>query len=217
MEAYQLVTGTVVGETMGCQNPRVPCPSRIHRDEHPSCDLSVVKRAWCCRSCDAGGGLLDLVIAAGHAPDRASAARWYEDRLGLSKPHRSQTRSNDQHRMSTGQLERAVARCLEKVIAQERELLGCRPSVLTRHLAAARRRAGDRFGIKLRSPAPVWYELDPHATDPLWDFFVKRAIEERSWRCGVEIEVMTRFCEQSPALANVVLRDAAKMLRQAAA
>lgn len=59
----------------------VRCPVNEHEDRHPSCLLDETRNRWRCLSCGAKGGMLDCVIAAGHAVDRAGAARWLEVRL----------------------------------------------------------------------------------------------------------------------------------------
>lgn len=78
--AYTLVTGRTASERRGVA--RVHCPARNHPDNHASCDLDCGKNLWICRSCNAKGGILDLPVAAALAKDRASAARWFEDKLG---------------------------------------------------------------------------------------------------------------------------------------
>jgi hypothetical protein len=59
---------------------RVLCP--FHHDNHPSCDVSLAKNVFLCRSCGAKGNSLDVVILAGFAADRRQAAQWLEPRLG---------------------------------------------------------------------------------------------------------------------------------------
>jgi len=59
----------------------VRCPVTGHEDNHPSCLMNEVADRWRCLACGARGGMLDVVIAAGHAVDRAGAARWLEDRV----------------------------------------------------------------------------------------------------------------------------------------
>ena len=72
----------VFGETVatkrrtGPDQYRVLCP--FHVERHPSCDVSLAKNTFICRSCGAAGGYLDLVIRAGNASTRAEAARWLE-------------------------------------------------------------------------------------------------------------------------------------------
>jgi hypothetical protein len=53
---------------------RVLCP--FHKEHNASCDVSLTKGAFCCRSCGASGGVLDLVVREGLAPDRRTAAAW---------------------------------------------------------------------------------------------------------------------------------------------
>lgn len=53
---------------------RVRCP--YHSDSHPSCDVNLKKNTFYCRSCDARGGLLDVVVLAKNARTRAEAADW---------------------------------------------------------------------------------------------------------------------------------------------
>ena len=70
------------GETLhpnGKPNIRVTCPFHSP-DRHPSCDVSLAKDAFCCRSCGASGGYLDVVVRAGLADTRHEAAKWLERR-----------------------------------------------------------------------------------------------------------------------------------------
>lgn len=55
----------------------ISCP--LHADNSPS--LHLLQRGYRCFSCGSKGGLLDLTIALGVAPDRASAARWLDERV----------------------------------------------------------------------------------------------------------------------------------------
>jgi len=86
-QAYELVTGasTANAKRRG-REVTVQCPDRAHEDAEASCDLDVEKNAWTCRACHAGGGMLDVAIAAGHARDSAEAATWFEERLGVTPP-----------------------------------------------------------------------------------------------------------------------------------
>jgi hypothetical protein len=71
--------GEVVVWRMGFA--RVRCPVATHIDRHPSASLNEEKNGWHCWSCQAFGGMLDLVVVAGHAKDHADAAQWLEERL----------------------------------------------------------------------------------------------------------------------------------------
>jgi len=57
----------------------VTCPLPDHDDSSPS--FRVFDRGFICFGCGARGGVLDLVVALGHARDRAGAARWLEGRV----------------------------------------------------------------------------------------------------------------------------------------
>lgn len=61
----------------GPDQHRVLCP--FHHERNPSCDVSIRKDAFICRSCGKKGGYLDVVVLAGYADTRASAARWLEN------------------------------------------------------------------------------------------------------------------------------------------
>ncbi len=54
------------------------CPLPGHNDRSPSFHLTRDRRAFSCFGCGARGGISDLLIALGTAPDRVSAARWLE-------------------------------------------------------------------------------------------------------------------------------------------
>ena len=62
----------------GPKQVRVICP--FHQDRSPSCDVSLAKDAFFCRSCGAAGGYLDVVVKAGLADSRRDAAAWLERR-----------------------------------------------------------------------------------------------------------------------------------------
>jgi len=54
----------------------VSCP--LHSETTASFHIVADGRGWKCFGCGAKGGVLDLVVALGVAPDRASAASWLE-------------------------------------------------------------------------------------------------------------------------------------------
>ncbi|MDE2572144.1 MAG: hypothetical protein KGM44_06430 [bacterium] len=54
----------------------VRCVALSHADEHPSLRLDADKRVWRCDPCSRGGGVLNLIMLAGAAHDRAEAAGW---------------------------------------------------------------------------------------------------------------------------------------------
>ena len=51
-----------------------------HADDNPSA-VVVGASGWKCHACGAKGGILDLVVALGLAPNRAAAARLLEERV----------------------------------------------------------------------------------------------------------------------------------------
>lgn len=73
---WQVVWGDDVAQARrsASNQHRVHCP--YHADSHPSCDVNLQKNTFCCRSCDAQGGLLDVVVLAGNAANRAAAVEW---------------------------------------------------------------------------------------------------------------------------------------------
>jgi hypothetical protein len=213
--AYELSTGvsTACAKRIG-RHITVQCAARAHVDAHASCDLDVEKNAWVCRSCSASGGVLDLAVAAGHAPDRAGAAKWFETRLGVTRVSTVTPLRSAKRRPTPCEVEAAVKCELERLLDSEAEVLGCRPPQLTRHLAEARRVVGRRLGLTITSPPPRWWELEPHAADPLWRFLVVRAIEERAWRCGVAPDFVRRSASANPRVADAVLAVAAHELHR---
>ena len=64
-------------------------PKCISGDDHPSCDLDLVKNVWKCRSCQVGGGIVTLIIAAGQAKSRPEAAVWLQGQLGIAQTRAS--------------------------------------------------------------------------------------------------------------------------------
>jgi len=55
------------------------CPLPGHNDSSPS--FRLFDRGWICFGCNKRGGVLDLVVALGHAGTRRDAARWLEERM----------------------------------------------------------------------------------------------------------------------------------------
>lgn len=53
------------------------CLSTLHQDtDHPSCDYNVIKETFHCKTCDLGGNVLTLVVAAGRAGSNKDARKW---------------------------------------------------------------------------------------------------------------------------------------------
>jgi hypothetical protein len=65
----------------GPDQHRVMCP--FHSERNPSCDVSLSKNVFICRSCNARGGTLDAVICGGRATTHSEAAQWLRDRGAL--------------------------------------------------------------------------------------------------------------------------------------
>ncbi len=67
----------------------VHCPAADHRDEHPSARLHLGMNVFHCFSCGAGGGILDMIVAANvidskpQQSERAGAMRWLEAQVGI--------------------------------------------------------------------------------------------------------------------------------------
>ena len=84
MTAIERVWFATFGESIGSKKKsgpgqvRVLCP--FHQERNPSCDVSLEKNVFVCRSCGASGGYLDVPILAGNARDRREAAQWLERR-----------------------------------------------------------------------------------------------------------------------------------------
>jgi hypothetical protein len=224
VRAYELATGQHVDAIERGGNVAVLCPSRAHADSRPSAHLSLARSCWTCRSCGAGGGIGDLIIAAGHATTRAGAARWLEEKLeragrGSSRPARRRrlTRS-DVSRLVDGEIAAIVTR------ETEREHPGADVTVVSRHVTQARKRVAERYGSsidasllrQLTARVPLrWWEAEPHCTrEPLWKLFVARACEERAWRCDVDARTVARFAKTNPRLALAIIDDAARMLHE---
>lgn len=75
------------GSPNGIQTGRgrlVHCPLPGHNDNEPSCSLSEEKgtfNLFCCSlpNGKTGGGILDLIVAAGESPNRGQALKWLKD------------------------------------------------------------------------------------------------------------------------------------------
>jgi DNA primase len=73
---WQAVFGEDVtrGKRSAPEQYRVLCP--WHHENHPSCDVSLAKNTFFCRSCPARGGALQVVVLAGYARDNGEAVEW---------------------------------------------------------------------------------------------------------------------------------------------
>jgi len=77
-EVWQACFGQDVtaAKKSGPNQYRVLCP--FHSEKSPSCDVEIVKNVFTCRSCEAHGGYLDVVVLAGNAANRREAHEWLE-------------------------------------------------------------------------------------------------------------------------------------------
>jgi hypothetical protein len=83
LDVYVMVTGlSAITHPRGSGHYMVRCPVKDHEDKHPSCLLNQSTDSWKCFSGGEKGGKLDLVIAAGIAKDRPSAAEFLRARSG---------------------------------------------------------------------------------------------------------------------------------------
>lgn len=75
-EVWKAVWGddVTVAKRSAANQHRVRCP--YHDDRSPSCDVNLAKNTFYCRSCEAQGGLAEVVIRAGNAHTRAQAFDW---------------------------------------------------------------------------------------------------------------------------------------------
>jgi CHC2 zinc finger len=186
------------------------CPA--HSDQNPSAHVAASRRGWKCFSCGERGGVLDLAVHLGAAPHRAGAAKWLETQLGRpADTYQPRVRPG-----TADEIANAIASELERILIDESTALGCSVAVLSRHVAAARSRVAKREGLRLKSPPTVWWEsAEPHASDRAFKFFVDRSIEERAWTTGVPPGALRAACERDITMADAVLCDAARMLREA--
>lgn len=161
-------------------------------------------------SCGEAGGNLYLAVRLGVATNLSGAARWIETRLGrLADTYQPRVRPR-----TADEIGDAIAGELERILSDEAAEFGCKPAVLSRHIAQARRRVAKRDGLQLKSPPTIWWESEPHASDPAFKFFVGRSIEELGWAIGAPTEAVRAACERDITMADAVLHDAARMLRE---
>jgi len=87
-DEQSVFTSTTVADVLRLANRPAPvkgyfrCPA--HADSgRKNAHVSRDGRAWYCHRCNARGGVAELVIAFGHARDRAGAARWLEARRAV--------------------------------------------------------------------------------------------------------------------------------------
>lgn len=62
------------------------CPSCDHADEHPSCDIDKDDRLFSCKSCGAGGSVIDLIAVNKGIDDKAACRVGYVEMLGMEWP-----------------------------------------------------------------------------------------------------------------------------------
>ena len=96
--------------------------------------------------------------------------------------------------------------------------------VLDRHRAEARRRIAARHAIDLQADSevaralrprpPQWWSTEPNASDPLWELFIARAIEEIAWRSNVQPASLYSQAASSPLIADEIVQYAAAMLHE---
>lgn len=79
-KVWQRIFGVdpVAEKKTGPEQYRVRCP--FHKEIHDSCDVSMAKNAFYCRSCEAKGGVLDILIREQYARTRQEAMQWLNDR-----------------------------------------------------------------------------------------------------------------------------------------
>jgi len=99
--AYQLATGHSTADAKRAGDElRIRCPDRRHDDVHPDADLNTRKNTWHCKACNAGGGWIDLILAAGvdlstqgeerdkddrPLSERAQAVAWLQDAANIER------------------------------------------------------------------------------------------------------------------------------------
>jgi hypothetical protein len=172
LDIYSAVTGNQVNTVERGGQVRVICPSVEHRESRASCDVRPVDGVWRCRSCNAGGGKFDLVIAAGQARDRAGAARWLEERFNLTKGGSHVVRPRPPSPRT--QFERE----LERIMRQRERYLGYRPPVRSFDMNRAAANVERACGIQLPRVAVEPFEIAPHEDDPAWKTLFERRVRE---------------------------------------
>jgi hypothetical protein len=168
----------------------------MHRDEHPSCDLDLVKNVWKCYACGNGGGKADLIIAASLASARSEAAAWLEERLGTGRPR--VPRRNEAARTTlsrgAGHTWNGQAADLRRVLAIEAEDYRTRHSIegelFVCEINAIRENVAQRYCIYLTPILPPLHEggFGGRERDPAWRIIFEWALFVASIRLlGVPI------------------------------
>lgn len=84
LRALRCDTAKDGGSSFDSPHGFIHCPMPGHADANPSCSVVASAGIFVCRSACDTIVPADLVVAHGHAPDRAGAMRWIEDALELS-------------------------------------------------------------------------------------------------------------------------------------
>lgn len=108
LDIYQLVMGLSAKTHRYGPRYLVRCPSQEHEDVHPSCLLKPKGDVWGCRACDAGGGKLDMVVAAGKARTRMDAREWLSRMTGRALYLAPQPGLKERERRDTPRGERRI-------------------------------------------------------------------------------------------------------------
>jgi hypothetical protein len=114
---------------------------------------------------------------------------------------------------TVGDLECALQTEVERIVADESERHGCDVRVLVRHRNKARANIERRFDIGLSREAPPWYEVEPHAQDPVWLACVDQAVNEVAAVGGLSLETLRFGIEDLPQTQERVL-EIARSLQQ---
>ena len=115
------------------------------------------------------------------------------------------------------QVEAALQHQVGRIVAAESEALGYSVATLARHRNAARAAIEPRFGLELKREAVPWYELEPHALDPVWRMCVDRALGLLAGRGEMGAENLLRIIHALPKAQYAILRLARRLRRSLAA
>ena len=175
------------------------CPA--HDDRRPSLAISEGRDGRILIRCHAGCPVEAIVSALGlYLHDLFSDAR----RESAIRP----LRPDD--------VEVALREEVARIVERESLEAGFDVVELARHRNAAREVISRRYSVKLKLEHAPWFEIDPHAVDPIWLACVDGALSVAAARACMGIEELRAMIVCLPLTQHCVLRLARRFQRSSA-
>jgi hypothetical protein len=175
------------------------CPS--HDDRQPSLSISEGRDGRVLVRCFSGCTPDEIVRAMG-----LQLADLFEAKTMPPAPISRRPTADD--------VERQLQVELGRILDREEAGLGFRPPALSRYKNEARALIERRLSVKLSRHRSPWWEIDPHCEDALWKMCIDRAVEEASWKHGVEPAWLNTEITAMPSVLDSTLRRARELQRE---